>query len=564
MQHIRLVSYFSCPGRRFLYTRINRQGLETMEKKLPQYFDLDQTAHLDQPVVTQLTGSLPDWLYGSLYRCGSGIYKMGDTRWSHAFDGLAVIHRWTIHQGKVTYLSSILDTEQYKKCVKFNRLVGDNFGSSFPDPCKSIFSRLFSYFIPRPPAKYDNTAVNIVEFGDRIFALTESTLINEVTLDTLSKKDQIDVRSFVAVHIGTAHPHSGEDGTMYYYGTCMAYPRAYNFIRIPPGGVEKELFKQAEIVASAASRWKMNISYTHSFGMSENYFIHLEQPVALNVTKLMTLKIAGNSLEDSILSFPGETLNFIVLNKTTGQKVPITYRAPHGFVFHFINCYEEGGFIVCDVCLYKDGKVIKELYLESLCNEEQTMESHPHFARFVLPLSVEEADIGQDLITLPDTSATAMVTSRSKQEVVVDLTSDPMFDASYVMELPRINYSFNGKRYRYFYATTGFHTNIRKLMKCDVIEKVVHEYTCDEHHIPGEPVFVSRPGAVAEDDDPVTDNIDDAYSILDVRALEFQGCGTVSHNCPDHRPPIVPSGAGRGNFHGAGKGDNSTGHEDES
>ncbi|XP_059177760.1 carotenoid-cleaving dioxygenase, mitochondrial-like, partial [Physella acuta] len=285
----------------------NGHETETMENRLPQYFDLDQTAHLDQPVDTQLTGTLPDWLYGSLYRCGSGIYKMGDTRWSHAFDGLAVIHRWSIHQGKVTYLSSILDTEQYKKCVKFNRLVGDNFGSSFPDPCKSIFSRFFSYFIPQPPAKYDNTAVNIVEFGDRIFALTESTLINEVTLDTLSKKDQIELRKVVAVHIGTAHPHTAADGTMFYYGTSLEYSRAYNFIRIPPGGVGKELFHGAEIVASAASRWKMNISYTHSFGMSENYFIHLEQPMTLNIPKLMTLKMRGNCLADSIHSFPDET-----------------------------------------------------------------------------------------------------------------------------------------------------------------------------------------------------------------------------------------------------------------
>jgi carotenoid isomerooxygenase len=53
---------------------------------------------------------------------------------------------------------------------------------------------------------------------------------------------------------------------------------------VDDSGEKKELsmFDQATIVASVASRWLLKPSYMHTFGITENYFIIVEQPLAIS------------------------------------------------------------------------------------------------------------------------------------------------------------------------------------------------------------------------------------------------------------------------------------------
>ncbi|CAG5135519.1 unnamed protein product, partial [Candidula unifasciata] len=237
-----------------------------------QYFDLDGSASLGRPIDVPVKGSIPAWVKGSLYRNGSGVYKMGDLTWKHAFDGFAVLHRWTIKDGRVTYLSSVLDSDHYNKCVKVNRLTGYSFGSSFPDPCKNIFSSI----------------------------LQESSLIigNQIL--------QVSIANYIAVHMGTAHPHQDPDGTMYYFGTNIKYSQAYNFVRIPRNPQAQSPFAGAELIGFIPSRWKLNVAYTHSFGMTKNYFVHIEQPYVISVPKIATMAMRHSSLADCIRCYPEE------------------------------------------------------------------------------------------------------------------------------------------------------------------------------------------------------------------------------------------------------------------
>ena len=57
--------------------------------------------------------------------------------------------------------------------------------------CHFFLLSLLSTFVPARPDKVTNTAVNIVEFGDRMFALSETPVINEVTADTLKVKGKV-------------------------------------------------------------------------------------------------------------------------------------------------------------------------------------------------------------------------------------------------------------------------------------------------------------------------------------------------------------------------------------
>lgn len=49
-----------------------------------------------------LTGRIPAWLQGTLLRNGPGMHTVGETRYNHWFDGLALLHSFTIRDGKGT------------------------------------------------------------------------------------------------------------------------------------------------------------------------------------------------------------------------------------------------------------------------------------------------------------------------------------------------------------------------------------------------------------------------------------------------------------------------------
>ena len=58
---------------------------------------------------SRISGKIPEWLEGSLIRNGSGIFEIGETKMNHLFDGLSVIHRFAIHQGKASYQNRCKD-----------------------------------------------------------------------------------------------------------------------------------------------------------------------------------------------------------------------------------------------------------------------------------------------------------------------------------------------------------------------------------------------------------------------------------------------------------------------
>ncbi|RUS87640.1 hypothetical protein EGW08_004625 [Elysia chlorotica] len=508
---------------------------EKIFSKLPQWFNLEEKDHMERPMDAIITGDVPKWIKGSLYRNGSGLYKIGPTAWTHLFDGFAVLQRWTFQDGKVTYQSSILDSDDYIKSSKRNRLIARGFGSTFPDPCQTLFSRLFSSFVPAPTDLPTNTAINIVEFGDRMFAMTEAPLINEVMADTLKVKGKSFMTDYLALHIGTAHPHILKDGTMIFYGTNMKYSQAYNFVSIPVQTNSKDCpFSGAKIVATVPSRWKMNISYTHSFGLTEKFFVHLEQPLTFNVPRLALVVFGRREVADCLMIHPGESMNILVIDKATGMRTPITYKGPHGFAFHFINCYEDSDHIVCDLCFSLDGaEGVRNKYLDYLADnftETFSCVENVEFARFVLPLKLDGATYGKNLVTLPNTTATAVLEKGKKDVLCV---SPETIEGCPVFELPKINYDYNGVKYRYCYGTTGHAQRRKQLTKLDLQEKCVLTYDVPDNLTPGEPVFIPRPGATKEDDGVivstlVANNNDVQSSLVILDAKSFQELSRAS------------------------------------
>ena len=77
----------------------------------------------------------------------AGQFEFGETRYEHLFDGMALLHAWTIRDGVATYRSRFLQSETFKKNQSANRIVVGEFGTAaFPDPCRTIFDRFSSVF----------------------------------------------------------------------------------------------------------------------------------------------------------------------------------------------------------------------------------------------------------------------------------------------------------------------------------------------------------------------------------------------------------------------------------
>lgn len=50
-----------------------------------------------------LKGTIPSWLGGSLLRMGPGLFEVGDEPLYHLFDGQALMHKFDLKNGQVTY-----------------------------------------------------------------------------------------------------------------------------------------------------------------------------------------------------------------------------------------------------------------------------------------------------------------------------------------------------------------------------------------------------------------------------------------------------------------------------
>lgn len=59
-------------------------------------------------------------------------------------------------------------------------------------------------------------------------------------------------------------------------------------------------FDHAEVLTSIKARWPLNPSYMHTFGMTDKYFVIVEQPMAVSVPSLVKSQIANQPLYSSL------------------------------------------------------------------------------------------------------------------------------------------------------------------------------------------------------------------------------------------------------------------------
>lgn len=241
-------------------------------------------------------GTIPCWLTGFLVRNGPGLQRIGDTEYKHLFDGLALLHQFAIdgNQGTVTYRNRFLRSDAYQRNMKAQRIVVSEFGTrAFPDPCKSILERFMAYFSFKDFT--DNDSVNIYPVGDQLYATSETPYIRRIDPETLESFEKVDVSRFLAVGTQTAHPHITKDGSVFNLASNFGRRSTYNIVCIPPAIDGNGAFERATLLASIPVTRPFFPSYYHSFCMTENYIVFIEQPLVVSVPTITLQHFSGGS-----------------------------------------------------------------------------------------------------------------------------------------------------------------------------------------------------------------------------------------------------------------------------
>ncbi|XP_062844401.1 carotenoid-cleaving dioxygenase, mitochondrial [Trichomycterus rosablanca] len=500
-----------------------------------------------EPIPTTIKGNIPTWIRGNLLRNGPGKFEFGNQQFNHWFDGMAMLHSFQIADGQVAYRSRFLRSDSFNQNNEMNRIVISEFGTlALPDPCKNVFQRFLSRFEMMKPT--DNASVSFVKYKGDYFVSTETNFMHKVDPETLETNGKVDWSKFIAVNGATAHPHVDPDGTVYNMGNSYGSKGAlYNIITVPP---EKEspddTLQGAKVLCSITPGDKTRPSYYHSFAMSENFVVFIEQPIKMDLFKIVTCKIRGKGISEGIYWDPNQETVFHVINKHTGKVNQVKYYAMALSTFHQINAFEEDGFLILDMCCSDSGEAINIYLLQNLRKSGEGLdEVYNSMARllprrFVLPLNItDKTPLDTNLITRPNCSATAVANSKDRVFCTFeDLHGDDLLDYG-GMDFPHIHYErFNTKPYHYFYGCGLRHLVGDSLIKMDLQDKKLKAWY-QPGFFPSEPVFVPSPSAEEEDDGVIlsvvltpTKDKETFLLVLDAKTFKELGRAEVPVNIP--------------------------------
>jgi len=437
-----------------------------------------------------LQGELPAWLSGSLLRTGPAKFEVGETAMRHWFDGMAMLHRFTICDGQVSYGNRFLQSSAYRAACEQGRIAYSEFAT---DPCRSLFKRVQSMFTGGATA--DNANVNVTRLGERFLAMTETPLPVQFDARTLQAAE---VRPYEAPgQLSTAHPHSDRaSGAMINYAAKLGASSRYRFFRVDADS------RTPQVLANVPVR---EPAYMHSFGITERWLVLAEFPFVVNP---LALALSGRPYIENYRWKPDRGTRFTLIDRRSGERAGV-FQTDACFAFHHVNAYDSGGEVVIDLCAYADASVIEDLYLERLRAGKPVAKAT--LTRFRLRPSER--------------------TVRSEALCETDL------------ELPRINYRrCNERAYRHVWGVgTGPSGFLERIVKVDTRSGATLEWARHGCYA-GEPVFVARPQSQEEDEGVLLSVVLDARAeteqprsfllVLDAADLHELARAQLPHHIP--------------------------------
>ncbi len=464
----------------------NIANIMTSEFRLG-FSTLDEELHIEN---LSVKGTIPKWLSGTLIRNGPAKFEVGKEKFRHWFDGLAMLHKFSFKDGKVAYANKFLESNAFKSAMETGKISYKEFAT---DPCRSIFKRVSSMFSTKFT---DNANVNITKIANHFVAMTETPLPVEFDPETLKTVGVFSYDDKIDSGLTTAHPHYDyAQNRLVNYATKISRVSSYNVYNMDDGTESRNLIGSVSVEEPA---------YMHSFGMTENYVILVEFPL---VVKPLDLLMSGKPFIENFSWKPDRGTRFIVINKQNGNLVGI-YRSDAFFAFHHVNSFEKDGEVFVDIVAYHDSSIVNALYLDVLRGKKDSTIPVSQIRRYRIP--IQGGTVKYDIVS------------------------------SDAVELPRINYKkYNTKDYNFVYGISTYSANdfANQLIKIDILHKVSKIWS-EKNCYPGEPVFVTTPNAVNEDDGVILSVVLDASNnksfllVLNAITFEEMARAEVPHHIP--------------------------------
>ena len=253
----------------------------------------------------------------------------------------------------------------------------------------------------------------------------------------------------------TAHPHKEEE---YLYNQVLHYSArsSYRFYR------QKGLGPREEFARIPVGE----VSYVHSFGMSQNYMILTCCPLQVAPWKLL---LRDKPFIRNFQWKPRLGTRFQLVPRPGRSGSRRTLKAEPFFLFHHVNSFEQKGLLKVDLIAYPNADIVDQLSLENLRQERAI-------------------DFGRLRRYTIDPQAG---------------TVEREWESSHPIELTRIHYSrVNTREYRYVWGVgAGREESVfyDRILKLDVTNDQAL-YWQEPDTFPGEPIFVTSPTGVDEDE----------------------------------------------------------------
>ncbi|XP_061877124.1 beta,beta-carotene 15,15'-dioxygenase [Entelurus aequoreus] len=465
-----------------------------------------------EPLKAEVKGNMPSWLQGTLLRNGPGIFSVGDTSYDHWFDGMSIMHSFSFKEGEVTHRSRFLRSDTYKSNMESKRIVVSEMGTmAYPDPSKNFIVKAITFLNHTVPDFTDNGASNFIKYGQDYFATSETNYIRKIDPVTLETLDKVDYLKFLPANLASSHPHYDKEGNTYNMGTSIAEKGKTKYILFKvPAASQKDKDKKAvalknvQVICSVPCRTLLTPSYYHSFGMTDNYFIFIEQPFKLDIVKMATAYMRGVNWASCLKFCPEENTLIHLIDRKTGKAVETKYYTGAMVVYHHVNAFEVEGHVIFDVIAYKDHSLYEMFYMSKLKENRGNRDesySKPSYKRFAIPVHSDKgAAIGQNMVKVKCTTASAVKEKEGKLVCEAEVLCEGL-------ELPRINYDLNGKSHRFVYGNCVEKSALAKeIGKFDVETKQMLTWS-EDNCWPSEPLFVPRPNGETEDDGVVLTSV---------------------------------------------------------
>ena len=131
----------------------------------------------------------------------------------------------------------------------------------------------------------DNAMISIYPLGKKYFCFYESPFITRIDPGSLNTLDRVDLNKKLSIFSHGSHPHYDLKGNMFTVAIKIGFlGPEYVIHQFSPDS--EAAFEGGQLMAKVRSRWLMEPGYMHSFAVTENYFILIEQPLTVHAPTL--------------------------------------------------------------------------------------------------------------------------------------------------------------------------------------------------------------------------------------------------------------------------------------